>query len=263
MHNPAEHLPTSKKDRGAQKYIFEENDQVVETLLEAETDDLVGHLLENLGPLTLKQRVHLLLKLSDADFEEFRRRRSEGSSSLIEDINSGKLRTESPEEQLRLTSQLRNARPRYEIEAEIRKRWNLNYPVEWDADLEEDPRFKPDDGLLRLKYGKRLTYEEAIEFTRFENTRSWYRNWLFPLVTRQTDPLPLNLTTLNLAFQDERARLENPRKPGTEITLEDLIAVTNYYEFEHESDNPWNCEVHRQVRALAQLIIDINSASPE
>ena len=257
--NPAEFSPVSGREPGAQKHIYEEYDPIVEGLLKAETDDLVGNILSNIGPLTLKQRVHVLLKLSDAEFEEFTRRRSEGFSSLSEDVISGKLPTQTPEERIRALSQLRSTRPRYEVEAELRRRWNLNYPIEWDADLQEDPKFRPDDGLLRLKDGKLLTYEEAVAFTRFENTRRWYRNWLFPLVTRRADPLPLTLTTVNQAFQGEKDRLRDEKHPGAAIELSDLISVTNYYELEHEPDNPENCAVHRQVRAIAQFINEINS----
>ena len=95
---PAESATLSEGPRDEKGYVYQEQDPVIDELLAAETDDLVGHLLNNIGKLTLKQRVHILLKLSDADFDEFTRRRSEGFMSLTEDVISGKLPTESPEE---------------------------------------------------------------------------------------------------------------------------------------------------------------------
>jgi hypothetical protein len=232
--------------------VTEINDPQVAALFEGEQSDRVGILIEHIPDFSLKQKVHALLLLTDDEFTEFQARRIGGAEFALRQL-SAKQSEMNNEDIIKAISQLRDASPRYEVEAQIRRRWHGNYPPQWDLDLEEDFRFQPEDGLLRLKEGKRLTYEEAIEFTRFENTRSWYRNVYFPQVTRLQNPLPLTLTTLIQLFRDNRNIYFDPKKPGTDISMENLLKVIHYY-LNYEYDNEDNCKIHTATQRLAGTI---------
>lgn len=245
------HIPGGKR-------LLETYDPQVFALFEGETVGRVGILIEHIQELSLKQRVHALLLLTDQEFSEFREQRIGGAEFALQQLATKKGEMTN-EDYIRAISQLRDAHPRYEVEAEIRRRWKGMYPSDWDQELEEDFRFQSGDGLLRMKAGKPLTYEKAIEFTRFENTRSWYRNVYFPQVTRRTNPLPLDMSTLIQLFRQHRELYFDPKKPGTDISMKDLLTVLDYY-LNYEFDNGENCRVHKVVQKLAGTINELEEA---
>lgn len=242
---------------GAPKRVIETKDQKLEKIFKEAKDDRVDGLIQNLPDLTLKQRVHALLLLSDEEFADFRERRKGGAEVQLSVLQNQALGLVDPKDYIRAVSQVRDTIPRYEVEAELRRRYHGKYPADWDLDLEEDARFKQDDGLLRLKEGRRLTYEQAVEFTKFENVRSWYRNSFFPQITRFDNPLPLTMVTLIELFKQQQSTIFDSHKPGTDIAIADLMPVLDYYEFDHEPDNDQNCRVHRQVRQLAGVVKEL------
>jgi hypothetical protein len=250
----------SEFGRSPIKRVIETPDPVLGEIFDQFKDDRVGGLIQNLGGLNLKQRVHGLLLLTDEEFDDFRERRKGGAEIQLSVVKNQALGLVDKEDYLKSVSQLRDAVPHYEVMAEIRRRWNGNYPAEWDQELDEDSRFRQGDGLLRLKTGRQLSYEEAVEFTKFENTRSWYRNVFFPEVTSLDNPLPLTMATLVETFKHEQSRLFDTRKPGTEISMADLLTVVDFYEFEHEPDNRQNVRVHSQVRQLAGIVKELEEA---
>lgn len=235
--------------------LLETPDPQVYALFEGENDK-VGVLIQHLPELTLKQKVHALLLLEDGDFEDFRDRRKGGSEFQISTVENQSTVTVDREDYIKILNQLRNAVPVYEAEAEIRRR-NPNYPADWDLDLERDPRFISGDGLLQLKEGRRITYEEAVEFTKFENTRSWYRNRAFPLLTRSDNPT--SMSSLYELFKEFRNNIYHINMPGTDVSMRDLIKVVDYY-LNYEADNFESCKVHKKVRALAGTIDEMEKS---
>lgn len=241
--------------------LMETTDPQLEKIFAESKDDRVAGLIQNLQGLSLKQRVHGLLLLSDDEFTDFQERRKGGDEIQLSVLQNQAPGLVDKADYIKAVSRIRDAVPRYQVEAEIRRRYEYgNYPAEWDLDLEEDKRFRQDDGLLRLKAGKKLTYEQALEFTKFENTRWWYRNVFFPQVTRFENPLPLTMNVLVDLFRQYRDKNFNTQKPGTDISMADILTVVDYYEFEHEPDNYQNCEVHRKVRQLAGVVKDLEEA---
>lgn len=240
--------------------ITEVEDATVTNLLEgAPADDKIGYILGSIAGLSLKQKVKLLLSLSDGEYAEFKIRRREGFDGIVADILANADLIADKAERIKALSRLRHATPRYEVEADIRRRWNGKYPAEWDQDLEEDTRFKQNDGLPGMRNGKRITYEEAVEFARFENARKFYRGSYFPSVTRRDDPLPISIDTLYEAFQAYRKQVNAKGKPGTDISMKDLLGVIDYY-LGYEPDNKENCDTHRRVQSIAQMITAIEDA---
>lgn len=236
------------------KRITEVEDPAVTALIDnASESDKVGHILANISSLTLRLKVKLLLTLSDEEFEQFKERRRAGFADIAFDIFSNPDLVADQAERIRAVSQLRYTTPRYEVEADIRRQWRGKYPSEWDEDLEEDPRFKPNDGLIRVREGRSLSWEEAVEFTRFENVRRFYRNILFPSVARRDNPLPITIDTLYDTFQAHRRQISAMGKPGTNITAKDLLASIEFY-LGYEPDNRESCEIHRKVQVVAALI---------
>lgn len=245
---------------GTPKRVIETPDPKIDQIFTEAKDDRVGGLVQNLPDLTLKQRVHALLLLTDEEFNDFRERRKGGAEIQLSVLQNQALGLVDKPDYIKAVSQLRDALPRYEVEAEIRRRYHGKYPAEWDQELEVDPRFKPDDGLLRLKEGKILTYEKAVEFTKFENVRSWYRNVFFPQVTRWENPIPLTMATLVELFKQQQSTIFDPHKPGTEIAISDLLPVLDFYLYEKEPDNAENCQVHNQVKRFAGVIKEMEEA---
>ena len=243
------------------KRVTETPDTRVDKIFAEAKDDRVGSLVQNLPDLTLKQKVYALLFLTDEEFEDFQGRRKGGAEIQLSVLQNQAPGLVDKPDYIKAVSQLRDALPRYEVEAEIRRRYKGEYPSEWDLDLEEDLRFKPDDGLLRLKEGRKLTYEQAVEFTKFENVRSWYRNFFFPQVTRWENPLPLTMATLVELFKQQQSTIFDPHKPGTEITMADLLPVLDFYLYEKEPDNAENCQVHKQVKRFAGIVKELGEAA--
>ena len=60
------------------KRLVETRDPQVEALFAGETGDKVGILIEHLQELSLRQKVHALLLLSDDEFTDFKERREGG-----------------------------------------------------------------------------------------------------------------------------------------------------------------------------------------
>jgi len=238
----------SEYDSGP-KRLLETSDPQVSALFEDENDK-VGILIQHLPELTLKQKVHALLLLNNNEFDDFRERRRGGAEFQIGVIENQAPGLVDKEDYIKTLNQLRNAVPIYETEAETRRR-NPNYPADWDLDLERDPRFVSGDGLLQLKEGHRISYEEAVKFTRFENTRSWYRNRVFPLLTRANNPTPMS--SLYELFKEFRSNIYDPKKPGTDVSMGDLLTVVDYY-LDYEADNRESCKVHKKVKSLAGTI---------
>lgn len=236
-----------------------EDPKVTELLRDAPSEYKIDYLLRNIRDLTLKQRVKLLLSLSDEEYKEFKARRKAGFDDLVGDILSKPDLIPDRLERIKAVSRLRDGTPRYEIEADIRRRWNGKYPSAWDKDLEEDSRFKENDGLPRMRNGIKITYEEAIEFARFELARKFYRGIYFPLVTRRDNPVPISIDTLYNAFQEYRKSVAKGNKPGTDISTKDLQSVIEYY-LGYEPDNEENCTTHRQVQVFVKLVVAIENA---
>lgn len=242
------------------KRITEVEDPVVTKFIQdAPADDKIGYILRNISTLSLKQKVKLLLSLSDAEYQAFKERRQAGFEDIVADVLSNPGLIPDKKERIRALSTLRSGVPRYEAEAEIRREWHGKYPSRWDEELEEDSRFKPNDGLPRMRNGRSLTYEEAVEFERFENARKFYRGRYFPAVAREDNPLPISIDTLYEAFKAYGQEISKEGKPGTDISTKDLIAVLDYY-LDYESENEENCKEHKKVKSLAQLISTIEEA---
>lgn len=249
---------TSPYRREEIRRITEIEDPIVTELLNnVPSEDKIGHILEHIGKLTHKQKVKLLLTLSDEEFEEFQKRRIAGFDKLAQDILSNPDVIPDKAERIKAISLLKYTAPRYEAEAYVRRGWRI-YPFEWDKDLEEDNRFKPDDGLPRLRQGKRISYEEAIELARFENARKFYRNDYFPSVARLRNPLPICIDTIFEKFKEYKKELGSA-KPGTDISMKDLLSVIRYY-LDYEPDNKESCEIHQKVQRLVELIITTEEA---
>lgn len=242
------------------KRITEIEDPTVTAFLaKAPEDDRVGYILTNISSLSLRQKVQLLLTLSDEEYEAFKTRRKAGFADIAADILANPDLIADPQERFTALSHLRAATPRYEAEAEIRRHWNGEYPAQWDQELEEDQRFKPNDSLPRWRNGKKISYEEAVEFARFEYARKFYRLNYFPSVSRGKNPLPITIDTLFNEFQTYLKRLAATGKPGTNITTKDLLNVITYY-LGYEPDNEENCAIHREVQSLAELINTVEEA---
>ena len=199
--------------------------------------------------------------LSEEEFESFRERRKGGAEFALQQLITKKGEMGN-KEYIEAMSKLRDKNPRYEVEAELRRRWNGKYPPEWDEELEEDLRFKPDDGLLHMKEGKRISYEDAVKFTRFENVRLWYRNSLFPQVTKFDHPLPVNMPTIVELFRSFKDNNFDPDKPGTDVSMEDLLKVADFYS-DKEFDNPENYRVHKKIHQLAGTIKELEDFIPD
>jgi hypothetical protein len=242
------------------KRVIETADPVIDQIFKDSKEDRVSGFIQNLGSLTLKQKVHGLLLLSDDEFKDFQGRRKGGAEIQLSAIQNVALGLVDTEDYIKAVSHVRDSLPRYEVEAEIRRRYHGQYPADWDLDLEQDCRFKPGDDLITMKEGRRLTYEQAVAFTKFENVRKWYRNFFFPQVTRRENPLPLTMATLSELFKQKQSTLFDPHKPGTDITIADLLPVLDYYQYEKEPDNSENCRVHTKVRQLAGIIKEMEEA---
>lgn len=226
---------------------------VTELLINASSEDKIGDILKHIGELILKQKVKLLLTLSDEEYEEFKKRRKAGFANIAEEILSRPDLVPDEIEQIKAISRLRYTTPRYEVETDLRIKWKGKYPSEWDKDLEEDQRFKLDDGLPRQRQGKRISYEEAVEFAKFEHARKFYRNRYFPSVVRLSNPLPISTVTLYEQFNAYKKELDS-RKPGTDISMKDLLSAIRYY-LGYEPDNIENCEIHHKVQGFVGIII--------
>jgi len=248
-------------DAGSQnntKRLMDIDDPSVNAIFDGNEADREGVLIEHLHKLSLKQKVHALLLLSDKEFESFRERRRGGAEFALQ-LLVAKKNEMGNEECIKAIFELRDANPRYEVEAEIRRRWNGKYPQEWDKELEEDGRFKFGDGLVRMRDGEMIPYEEAVKLTRFEQVRQWYRNSLFPQVTRQENPLTVNIPTIIALFRDFRNNNFNPNRPGTDVSIENLLNVAEYYS-EKEFDNPENFRVHKRIFTLAGIIKELEDS---
>lgn len=237
--------------------LTEIEDLDVTNLLEnspSETGKKAEYLVGVIERLENKQRVMLLLKLTDEEFEAFQSAQRQHNQQIASEISEfPQALNVSDEEVIKTINAYRSLTPVYTVQAEIRRR-NPEYPEVWDEEFDIDPRFVEGDGLPRMRDGKRISYQEAIEFAHFENVRKFYRNRLLPQVTRFNKPLPLNVKTLYDEFKKFQSSL--PQKPGNLITLEDLLPVLNYYEFEHEPDNFENCKTHQEVRTQVQFLLD-------
>ena len=97
--------------------------------------------------------------------------------------------------------------------------------------------------------------------TRFENVRLWYRNSLFPRVSRLDNPLPVSIPTIIDLFKRFRQTNFDPVKPGTDVSMEDLLAVTDYY-IEREYNNPESLDIHRKIQLIAGTIKELEDAMP-
>jgi len=253
-------IASGETPTGTPKRVIETPDPLIDQIFTKAKDDRVGGLVQNLPDLTLKQKVHALLLLSDDEFKDFQERRKGGAEIQLSVLQNQALGLVDAKDYIKAVSQVRDSLPRYEVEAEIRRRYHGEYPAEWDQELEVDPRFKPDDGLLRLKDGHKITYEQAVEFTKFENVRKWYRNYFFPQVARRDKPIPLTMATLVELFKQEQSTIFDPHKPGTDIAIADLLPVLDYYLYEKEPDNTESCQIHTQVKRLTGIIKDMEEA---
>lgn len=234
--------------------ITEVEDPTVKELLDKMPpfEDGIWYIFENISKLTLKQKVQLLFTLSDEEYAAFKRTRKAGFADVAEDVASSSTLL-NPEykrrhvaELIRRVSNLRNTTPRYEVETDLRREWKGKgkYPSEWDKELEEDQRFRQDDGLPRLRDGRRISYEEAIEFAKSENARNFYRNYYFPSISNR---YPISLETLGLELQEFEMK-------GPAFTMKDLLSAIQYY-LDYEPDNEESCEIHRKAQRLVGLIV--------
>ena len=134
-------FPFSVVDVATPKRISEIEDPKVTQLLTEKTDDKIGNILKNIGRLSEKQKVKLLLELSKEEFEGFTRRREEGFKGLAQDITADQI--PDPVERIRARSRLTYGTPRYEVAAERRRRHIElagEYPATWDDEFEDEPK---------------------------------------------------------------------------------------------------------------------------
>lgn len=240
--------------------VIDTPDPALDKIFSESAEDRVGGLIQNLPGLTLKQKVHGLLLLTDEESADFRDRRKGGAEVQLSVMQNQVPGLVDKADYIKAVSQLRDAVPRYEVMAEIRRRQQGKYPPEWDAELDEDPRFVSGDGLLKMKACRPLSYEEAVEFTKFEHVRSWYNNVFFSRITSLDNPVPLTIATLTEMFRQERSQIFDVQKPGTDIAIADLLPILDYYEFDRNADNPQSVSVHRQVRQLAGIVKELEEA---
>jgi hypothetical protein len=239
-------------------------DPVIDDIFEKANseEDKIGFLLKELPGLTLTQKVRLLLDLSDEEFDEYKRKHNERQKSLAEYVKENPNGTFNTQDRAVTNSRLQNAVAREIAEAELRRRWGDDYPAEWDAELQEDPRFRPNDDLPRFKDGQKLTYEEAIEYSKFLNAQDWYKNIFFPLATRADNPIPITTNTIYETFRRYREKILKETRPGTYTEFSDVIKVMNDLLL-RQSENTPNCQVHEKVKNLTQIIIDTEEVLKE
>ncbi len=122
--------------------IIELEDPIVNSVLGAETDDMIGHILSKINSLNYRQQVQLLLKLTDEEFELFRQRRREGFLGVLEYLDENPNIIQDPLERVRARTHLSGVTtPRYEVAAEMRRRHialSGTYEEFWDEEFYEE-----------------------------------------------------------------------------------------------------------------------------
>lgn len=115
-------------------------DPEVDKILNEETNDRVGYILTIIHNLNIVQKIKLMLSLSDGEFEEFKKRREEGAKKLAKDISSSSIENMDRSELIRAYSRLSYCRPKYEVDAESRRKLIKQvgkYPISWDYKIGE------------------------------------------------------------------------------------------------------------------------------
>ena len=172
-------------------------------------------------------------------------------------------------ERLRKVSQLESGVNRAITEAEIRLRYKgiTPYPDYLDEDVwevaeQERQGFKPDDGLPRLREGRRISYTEAVRFAREMNAQRFYNNYYYPSITRDERRVRVEVTreTLFAALMEYNAAYSD--QPGGVITLESLLDGINGM-LVRNAENDESCYWHNRVKKLVQQMMDQRTTEQE
>lgn len=245
----------SERGHSSENRLFDIEDPDVDWILEQapdEFEDRIDFLVGMVELLEPKQRVILLLKLESEEFDAYTVAQKEHAKFLVQEfltIDPYLTRAE----RIKMIAKFTQATPAYIVQADLRRQ-NPYYPTNWDDEFDIDERFQIGDGLPRMWDGKKINYDQALQLARFQNTWSFYRNYFYPSITRLDNPIELTPDALLNAFQQFCTTLDE-NMPGTDITLNDLLGVLNYLEYDREADNAESCRYHQQVRETTNLIL--------
>lgn len=195
-----------------------------------------------------------MLELTGEEFDAFKQAVDTEQQKGVEYLREYPGTIPDREDRIRYASSLKHATPKYLVSAELRRRdidrgWD--YPIVWDAEfIEMSNLFQPDDDLPRNSPdGRPLTYPEAVSEAKLNYARKFYNDFESYL-PREILGKPEEVTPgmLNSAFEDYASRL--PDKPGTDITILDVISVLDFYDEYPRYQGKLDDELHFKLKGL-------------